>query len=152
MLSFTKLKHSLSKRHEANPQTKFQRIDVLDYKPLKKWVFLGVADTIASYCQLIFFKILFRTVSKRSRTRPNHLNDLTVSNFAQQPPTTRNNMQQGVQTDVTCNIQQFWELLSNNIVASVCTGLKSTYGPNNVKLLGFLWISTEIVWIFIWSC
>ena len=50
MLSFAKLKHSLSKRHEANPQTKFQRIDVLDYKPLKKWVFLGVADTIASYC------------------------------------------------------------------------------------------------------
>ena len=37
--------------------------------------------------------------------------------------TTRNNMQQGVQTDATCNIQQCWELLANN-VASVCTGLK----------------------------
>ena len=37
--------------------------------------------------------------------------------------TLRNNMQQGVQTDATCNIQQFWELLANN-VASVCTGLK----------------------------
>ena len=36
--------------------------------------------------------------------------------------TTRNNMQQGVQTDATCNIQQCWELLANN-VASVCTGL-----------------------------
>ena len=34
--------------------------------------------------------------------------------------TTRNNMQQGVQTDATCNIQQCWELLVNN-VASVCT-------------------------------
>ena len=34
--------------------------------------------------------------------------------------TSRNNMQQGVQTDATCNIQQCWELLVNN-VASVCT-------------------------------
>ena len=31
-------------------------------------------------------------------------------------------MQQGVQTDPTCNIQQCWELLANN-VAPVCTGL-----------------------------
>ena len=37
--------------------------------------------------------------------------------------TTSNNMQQGVQKDATCNIQQCWELLANN-VASVCTGLK----------------------------
>ena len=36
-------------------------------------------------------------------------------------------MQQGVQTDATCNIQQRWELLANN-VASVCTGLKETRG------------------------
>ena len=36
-----------------------------------------------------------------------------------------NNMQQGVQTDATCNIQQCWELLANN-VASVCTGLKTS--------------------------
>ena len=28
--------------------------------------------------------------------------------------TTRNNMQQGVQTDATCNIQQCWVLLANN--------------------------------------
>ena len=34
--------------------------------------------------------------------------------------TTSNNMQQGVQTDARCNIQQYWELLVNN-VASVCT-------------------------------
>ena len=32
-------------------------------------------------------------------------------------------MQQGVETDSTCNIQQCWELLANS-VASVCTGLK----------------------------
>ena len=38
--------------------------------------------------------------------------------------TLRNNMQQGVQTDATCNIQQCWKLLANN-VASVCTGLKT---------------------------
>ena len=31
-------------------------------------------------------------------------------------------MQQGVQTDATCNTQQCWELFANN-VASVCTGL-----------------------------
>ena len=37
--------------------------------------------------------------------------------------TTSNNMQQGVQTDATCNIQQCWELLANN-VESVCTRLK----------------------------
>ena len=33
-------------------------------------------------------------------------------------------MQQGVQTDATCNIQQCWELLANN-VASVCTELNA---------------------------
>ena len=43
-----------------------------------------------------------------------------VSNFAQQHATTSNNMQQGVQTDATCNIQQCWKLLVNN-VASVWT-------------------------------
>ena len=32
------------------------------------------------------------------------------------------NMQQGVQTDATCNIQLSWEFLAND-VASVCTGL-----------------------------
>ena len=34
--------------------------------------------------------------------------------------TTSKNIQQGVQTDATCNIQQCWELVDNN-VASVCT-------------------------------
>ena len=36
--------------------------------------------------------------------------------------TASNNMQQGVQTDATCNMQQSWELLAND-VASVCTVL-----------------------------
>ena len=50
--------------------------------------------------------------------------------------TTPNNMQQGVQMGVTCNIQQCWELLANNIVSvidvyeinvvSICTGLNSS--------------------------
>ena len=29
--------------------------------------------------------------------------------------TLRNNMQQGVQTDATCDIQQCWELVANNV-------------------------------------
>ena len=37
--------------------------------------------------------------------------------------TTSNNMQQGVQTDATCNIQQCWKLLANN-VASVARSLR----------------------------
>ena len=37
--------------------------------------------------------------------------------------TTSNNMQQGVQEDATCNIQQCWELLVNNNVAFFCTQL-----------------------------
>ena len=36
------------------------------------------------------------------------------------PATTLNNVQQGVQTDATCNIQQWWGLLANNF-ASLCT-------------------------------
>ena len=36
--------------------------------------------------------------------------------------TTPNNMQQSVQTDTTCNIQQCWEFLANNVV-SVCKRL-----------------------------
>ena len=37
-----------------------------------------------------------------------------------------NNMQQGVHTDATCNIQQCWELLANN-VASVSMGITQYY-------------------------
>ena len=46
---------------------------------------------------------------------------LPVSNFVQQLSTTRDNRQQGVQTDATCTVQQCWELLANNIT-SVCRG------------------------------
>ena len=64
--------------------------------------------------------------------------------------TLRNNMQQGVQTDATCNIQQCWELLANNVnVASVCTGLNFKLcernlacveaGPRIAKLNEILW-------------
>ena len=41
-------------------------------------------------------------------------------------------MQQGVQTDATCNIQQCWELLVNN-VASVCTQPKSPEEGKSAK-------------------
>ena len=44
----------------------------------------------------------------------------SLRNNTQQHATTSNNMQQGEQTDATCNIQQCCELLVNN-VASVCT-------------------------------
>ena len=33
-------------------------------------------------------------------------------------------MQEDVQKDATCNIQQYWELLANN-VASICTGFNA---------------------------
>ena len=39
--------------------------------------------------------------------------------------TTPNNMQQGVQTDATCNILQCWVLLANNF-ASIYTGLNDS--------------------------
>ena len=41
-------------------------------------------------------------------------------------------MQLGVQTDATCNIQQSWELLVNN-VASVCTQPKSPEEQKSAK-------------------
>ena len=43
-------------------------------------------------------------------------------------------MQQGVQTDATCNIQQCWELLANNVV-SVCTGFYALNNENNSLIL-----------------
>ena len=46
--------------------------------------------------------------------------------------TTSNNMQQGVLTDATCNIEQCWELLVNN-VASVCTQPKSPEEGKSAK-------------------
>ena len=47
-----------------------------------------------------------------------------VSKRMRQLPTTSNSMQQGVQTDAVCNIQQRWELLANKD-ASVCTRLNN---------------------------
>ena len=44
-----------------------------------------------------------------------------------QLPEARNSMQQGVQTDATCNIQQCWELLAKKD-ASVCKGLNKYIG------------------------
>ena len=64
-----------------------------------------------------------------------------VSNFAQQHATTSNNMQQGVQTDTTCNIQQCWELLANN-VASVCAGLAV---PSMKWIKFFLRLNTKAI-------
>ena len=52
------------------------------------------------------------------------LNVWSVLNFAQQLPTTRNNMPHGVETDATCNIQQCWESLANNVVSG-STGLET---------------------------
>ena len=46
-------------------------------------------------------------------------------------------MKQGVQMDATCNIQQCWELLANN-VASVCTGaLGNISSSTNPKMERF---------------
>ena len=52
--------------------------------------------------------------------------ELLAENFDrfQLGATTSNNMQQGVQTDATCNIQQCRELLSINVM-SICTGLNN---------------------------
>ena len=70
-----------------------------------------------------------------------------VSNFSQHA-TTSNNMQQGVQTDATCNIQQCWELLANN-ATSVCTGLKicTFWTRSNESHL----YSNKIPHAFIWN-
>ena len=69
------------------------------------------------------------TTLRRSRNKRNvetcWLKSLTCFKLC---ATTSNNMQQGVQTDATRNIQQCWELLANN-VASVCTRLQVTIYP-----------------------
>lgn len=51
------------------------------------------------------------------------LKNLTSFKLQQQLPATRNDIQKGVQTDATCNTQQYWELLHGN-VASDCADLK----------------------------
>ena len=53
-------------------------------------------------------------------------------------------MQRGVQTDATCNIQHWWELLANN-VASICKGLKRvTWLTHYLRLFRFLLIVYEL--------
>ena len=52
------------------------------------------------------------------------LNVLPFSNFAQQllaqqHAKTRNDTQQDVQTDATCNIQQRWEFVAHNVVTKL---------------------------------
>ena len=52
------------------------------------------------------------------------LNVLPFSNFAQQLlaqqlAKTRNDTQQDVQTDATCNIQQRWEFVAHNVVTKL---------------------------------
>ena len=98
------------------------------------------------------------TSSRSSRIFPSALPGLSLSIFKssamttvclnkqlpttkQQLPTTRNNIQQRVQT---LSIQQYWELLANN-VASVCTGLKlSAKSLNGYVLLNKVWFSQGI--------
>ena len=47
----------------------------------------------------------------------------TFRNNSKHQATTCHKMQQGaVQIDATCNIQQCWELLANNVASTVCTG------------------------------
>ena len=60
-------------------------------------------------------------------------------------------MQQGVQTDATCNIQQCWELLVNN-VASVCTQPKELVICNNRKTIIFPWEPEKTNVIFHKKC
>lgn len=50
--------------------------------------------------------VLIFKLRANGRNNSQHCWPLTGFNFAQQLPTTPNNKQQGVQTDVTCNIQQ----------------------------------------------
>ena len=56
--------------------------------------------------------------------------------------TTPNNMQQDVQTDATCNIQQFWELLANN-VTPLARGLKG-----KTKNLYTIWSLNNVIKLF----
>ena len=61
------------------------------------------------------------TTCKRTQQLPTLLRQeccvrvAVVSKRMQELPPTRDNMQQGVQTGATCNIQQCWELLANNV-------------------------------------
>ena len=127
-------------------------------------VFVRKTSNRVCDCSVILVSSVIRhwkllTSSRSSRIFPYALPSLSLSIFKspamttvclnkqppitkEQLPTTRNNMQQGVQT---CNIQQYWELLANN-VASVCTGLKlSAKSLNGYVLLNKVWFSRSWV-------
>ena len=69
-------------------------------------------------------------------------------------------MQKGVQMDATCNIQQCWELLANN-VASVCMGLYKAQFSHQYRRHFFyfadqiseefrhVFLFTSVQWLFI---
>ena len=60
-----------------------------------------------------------------------------VSNFVQQLPTTRNYMQEGVQTDATCNTQQRWELLANRTMLRPFARILISCSTNCGELFNF---------------
>ena len=61
------------------------------------------------------------------------LKNWRVSNFAQQLPTTRNNMQQAEQTAAACNIQQCWKLLAKNVMLRPFARGFTVNGYNQLK-------------------
>ena len=44
-------------------------------------------------------------------------------------------MQQGVQTDKTCNIQQYWELLANNVASISAFAQGNTYESKIIPII-----------------
>ena len=50
-----------------------------------------------------------------------------VCEWIQQLPTNDNNMQQGVPMHATCNIQQCWELLANNVQRPFAWGFMAQF-------------------------
>ena len=76
-----------------------------------------------------------------------------VSSFEQQLPTTRNNLQQSVQTDATCNTQYCLESLANN-VAFVSMGLYNAELSHQYRRHFFYFadqISEEFRHVFLFS-
>ena len=100
---------------------RFQRICVDSRpNPRKNLRFQTKADTRGWGLSRCISCIRFKQVNNNEPKVPPR--DIATNKRTQQLPTTPNNMQKDVQTDTTCNIQQCWELLANN-VAFVCTRL-----------------------------
>jgi len=66
----------------------------------------------------------------------------------QELPPARYNMQQGVQTDGTCNIQQCWDLLANNVTL-FARGFKmiKNYSQRKSVILDVVIFSNFVLWI-----